>query len=137
MREIGCEISLWMDNEGTEGYGVDVFVVVFVNRGVELLKGAARYIAESAKRGPHTLDRIVVFQEGHEIVFIGFTGHNEFVYIEDHEPFGVGHANYRVLQHTLSADLGQSWSYTATFVIVFMVGRPNVRHISAVDHEVG
>ena len=109
--------------------------MLFVNRAVELLKAMTRNIPESPEVGPHATDQLVVVQEGHEIVLVGFTGQNEFVYVEGNEPFGVGHANHHVLQQTLSADRVPSW--TATFVIVFMVGRPNVRHISAVDHEVG
>ena len=58
MSDIGCEISLWIDQEATDGHGIDVLVesvLAFVTRDVELLKGVTRNILESPKVSPHTL----------------------------------------------------------------------------------
>ena len=138
MGGIGCDSSSRLDNDGGEGHGIDAFVVsvvVAVNHAVVLLKGVTGNVGEFPGAVPHAMDGLVVVQEGHEVVLKGFTGHNEFVHVEDNEPFRVGHANHHVFQQTLSTD--RVLSSGATVVIVLMVGRPNVRHIGAVDHEVG
>ena len=41
--------------------------VFFVNRDVELLKGVTRNMLEVLEVNCHTLDRLIVVQEGHEI----------------------------------------------------------------------
>ena len=66
MSGIGSEISLWIDQEATDGHGIDVLVesvLAFVNRDVELLKGVTRNSLEVLEVNRHTLDQLVVVQE--------------------------------------------------------------------------
>ena len=84
-----------------------------------------------------TLDRysLVPLNEFDQTVVKGFGRNNEFIKINHHEPFRVGHLNHGVFQHTLSGNtvlLLLSLGWWTTLDIVGMVRSTNISVIAVV-----